>query len=288
MSRAVRIAARWYSSQSTTQTVATGTSTPVTPWPRHACPTARVVYARGVEESLRRLWDFADAAGSEARFRQAARQAAAPGIAMTQVARALGLQRRFDEANAVLDGLPQTDPEVVVRIGLERGRIARDCGQPDVAREHFESAIARARSNGLDEPLVDGLHMLALVSDGSERDDLHHQALELAHASGDPAARRWEASILNNMGVDRADAGDFAGALELFEAALAARPTDGSDLSRVGVARWMVAWALRNLGRTAEALEWQRDLKADLLAGGLSDPYVDEEIAILESNGSPS
>lgn len=251
-------------------------------------PTARVVYARGVEESLRRLWDFADAAGSEARFREAARQAAAPGIAMTQVARALGLQQRFDEANAVLDGLEQTDPEVGVRVSLERGRIARDCGQLAVARDHFEAAVAQAHRGDLDEPLIDGLHMLALVSDGPERDDLHHQALELARASADPAARRWEASILNNMGMDRADAGDFAGALELFEAALAARRTDGSDLPRVGVARWMVAWALRNLGRNAEALKWQRDLKADLLAAGLSDPYVDEEIAILESDGSPS
>lgn len=234
------------------------------------------------------MWDFADAAGSEARFQEAAQQAENTGIAMTQVARALGLQQRFDEANAVLDGLPQTDPEVGVRVSLERGRIARDRGQQAVAREHFEAAVAQARSNALDEPLVDGLHMLALVSDGSERDGLHHHALDVARASADPAARRWEASILNNMGMDRADAGDFAEALGLFEKALAARRSDGSDLARVGVARWMVAWALRNLGRTAEALELQRDLKADLLAAGLSDPYVDEEIAILESDGSPS
>ena len=44
----------------------------------------------------------------------------------------------------------------------------------------------------------------------------------------------------------------------------------------------MVAWALRNLGRTGEALAAQRSLKVDLAAAGREDPYVDEELALLE------
>ena len=44
----------------------------------------------------------------------------------------------------------------------------------------------------------------------------------------------------------------------------------------------MVAWSLRNLGRTEEALAAQRALKAELTAAGASDPYVDEELANLE------
>ena len=48
----------------------------------------------------------------------------------------------------------------------------------------------------------------------------------------------------------------------------------------------MVAWTLRNLGRTAEALAMQRALKTELTAIGEEDPYVDEELALLE--GSPS
>jgi hypothetical protein len=44
----------------------------------------------------------------------------------------------------------------------------------------------------------------------------------------------------------------------------------------------MVAWSLRNLGRHDEALAMQRALKADLAAAGASDPYVEEELALLE------
>ena len=44
----------------------------------------------------------------------------------------------------------------------------------------------------------------------------------------------------------------------------------------------MVAWTLRHLGRRDEALALQRRLKAELDAVGEVDPYVDEELALLE------
>jgi tetratricopeptide (TPR) repeat protein len=78
-----------------------------------------------------------------------------------------------------------------------------------------------------------------------------------------------------------ADAGDFATALGVFEEALAARERIG-EAARTREARWMVAWSLRNLGRHDEALAMQRALKADLAAAGASDPYVEEELALLE------
>ena len=78
-----------------------------------------------------------------------------------------------------------------------------------------------------------------------------------------------------------AEAGDFDAALAAFEDALAARERIG-DPGRTRVARWMVGWALRNLGRRDEALEVQRSLKAELDAAGLTDPHVDEELALLE------
>jgi hypothetical protein len=82
-----------------------------------------------------------------------------------------------------------------------------------------------------------------------------------------------------------ADAGDFGRALVVFEEALAARERIG-DAGRTRVARWMVAWALRNLDRREEALALQRALKAELEALGEEDPYVDEEIGILTSEPS--
>ena len=45
----------------------------------------------------------------------------------------------------------------------------------------------------------------------------------------------------------------------------------------------MVGWALRNLGHIDMALDVQQALKEDLDEIGLEDPYVDEELALLES-----
>ena len=54
-----------------------------------------------------KLWDFNDPAGSERRFREAAAATAGDDRAayLTQVARALGLQEKYDEGHQVLDGL---------------------------------------------------------------------------------------------------------------------------------------------------------------------------------------
>lgn len=237
-----------------------------------------------MQPELRDLWDFNDPRESERRFRAAALDDAAPELALTQVARAVGLQGRFDEAADLLAHLHRHDPEVDVRVDLECGRIARDTDRTEAARQCFDAAAGKAERAGLDEPLIDALHMLALVSDQPERGELHQRALTAARSADDPAARRWEASLLNNVGMDSADAGDFAAALPQFEAALAARRALDPDPQRIIVARWMVAWALRNLDRSDEALVIQRELKAELGDLGQQDPYVDEELALLEQD----
>src|SRR3954465_9514688 len=100
---------------------------------------------------LRTLWDFDDPAGSEQRFRAAADVAEGSErlVLLTQVARALGLQERYDEGHALLDHLSLTDHEVATRAELERGRLLRSAGSPDEARPHFEAAARAARENGL-------------------------------------------------------------------------------------------------------------------------------------------
>ncbi|GAB3771015.1 tetratricopeptide (TPR) repeat protein [Nocardioides ginsengisegetis] len=229
------------------------------------------------------LWDFDDPTGSEQRFRAEA-EAADPEdrlVLMTQVARALGLQEKYDEGHAVLDDLSPTEDEVAVRIVLERGRLFRSAGSPDEARPSFEAAVATASQAGLEALHVDALHMLALVADPAEQLAVNERALAVARNASDPAARDWDASLLNNIGMVHADAGRWGEALDAFEQALAARERIGVE-TRTRTARWMVAWALRNLGRTEEALAMQRALKADLEAAGQHDPYVDEELALLE------
>jgi tetratricopeptide (TPR) repeat protein len=232
------------------------------------------------------LWDFDDPAGSEQRFRTALDTAEGTDrlVLLTQVARALGLQERYDEGHAVLDDLATTDAEVATRVGLERGRLLRSAGDPEEARPHFEAAANAAREAGLHALQVDALHMVALAAPAEDRQRLTEEALAVARASSDEAARGWAASLLNNLGVTHADAGDWAAALAAFEEALEARERQGrsaADDRRTRDARWMVGWALRNLGRTDEARAVQTALKAELESVGEEDPYVDEELALL-------
>lgn len=228
---------------------------------------------------LRALWDFDDPAGSEQRFREAADVAEGTErlVLLTQVARALGLQERYDDGHAVLDHLAVGDHEVAARVSLERGRLLRSAGRPGDARPHFDAAAAY---DGDDALRIDAIHMQALVAPAEEQVALNERALAIAAASADQEARDWDASLLNNIGMAHADAGDFEAALPAFEQALAARERIGHD-AHTRVARWMVAWSLRHLGRTAEALAIQRGLKAELDALGEVDPHVDAELAEL-------
>jgi tetratricopeptide (TPR) repeat protein len=234
------------------------------------------------------LWDFDDPSGSEARFRAAAdaTDGAERAVLLTQVARALGLQGRYDDAHALLDRVAagdggSADGEVAVRVQLERGRVHRSAGSPIAARPFFDEAAALAREAGLAELEIDALHMAALVAEPTEEVAITEHALTLALAASDPRARDWDASLLNNLGMAHAGAGDHEAALAAFEAAVEACDRIG-DPARIRVAWWMVAWSLRHLGQRDRALAIQRRLKAELTALGEEDPYIDEELALLE------
>ncbi|MDP2773587.1 MAG: tetratricopeptide repeat protein [Nocardioides sp.] len=227
------------------------------------------------------MWDFDDPKKSEARFRTALRGADRRDqqLLMTQLARAVGLQGRYDDGLALLAVTQTPDPEIAAWVHLERGRILRSSGSPDKARSEFEAAVRDAV--GSDALHIDALHMLALVAEPEEQSALHEEALRMAQTSRDLRARDWDATLLNNIAMAHADAGEWRDALASFELALSSRERQG-DAARIRVARWMVAWAMRHLGHTVEALSIQRMLKAELVAIGEADPHVDEEITLLE------
>jgi tetratricopeptide (TPR) repeat protein len=230
----------------------------------------------------RPLWDFDDPAASGERFLDAAEQADEPDKTswLTQYARTLGLQKRFDDAHKVLDQLASDDPQAATYLDLERGRVLNSSGRAEEARPLFEAAARRAENAGLDALQIDALHMVAIVAPAEEQHEINGRALTTARASSDQRARDWDASLLNNIGMTYADAGDFEQALVSFQEALTARERIG-DPSSIRVAKWMIAWSLRNLGRRDEALEIQRSLKEELDSIGDSDQYVDEELALL-------
>ena len=244
-------------------------------------------------------WNFADPAASEARFRtERARWPEGSAEALeidTQVARTLGLQRRFDAAHALLDAVSASlwaaPPRVDVRFRLERGRVANSSGAPAQAIEWFVHALARSaddRAPDAEFYRVDALHMLAIAAPRSMRATFNRRALTATERATEPRAQGWRASILNNLGWSLLDDGDPAGALDAWQRALAARQADG-DAARLRIARWTVARGLRANGRLDEAERMQRALAAELERLGETDPHVAAELAaIARDRGAPA
>lgn len=239
-------------------------------------------------EELDRLWDFDDPAASERRFAallpraESEHDGAFLAEALTQLARARGLQGRFDEADATLDdaesALRPDDGRGGIRIHLERGRVANTAGREGRGRTSFLGAWELARAAGADALAVDAAHMLGIVEPPDLAWAWNERGMELARGSSDPAAQRWLASLANNMGWARHEAGAYDEALELFTLALAARE-EQDDPKRTRIARWCVARCLRSLGHTEAALAAQQALAAELEAIGETDEYVTDEIA---------
>jgi tetratricopeptide (TPR) repeat protein len=237
---------------------------------------------------LRDLWNWNDAKASEEAFRgllPRARSAGDLGFELevrTQVARALGLQSRFEEAHSALDRVEEqlegAGSRARLRYLLERGRALRSSGHPAEALPFFIEGWELGRSSGQDGLAVDAAHMVALVEAGEEILAWNLRALELAQSSPAPAAQRWRASLFNNIGWTHHDAGRFDEALALFEEAVPLR-REQAKAAASRQAEWCVARALRSLGRIDDALAIQERLHAEWEAEGGADGYVDEEIA---------
>ena len=225
-------------------------------------------------------WDFADPVGSETRLRSLRDELGVASLAgmevTTQIARALGLQGRFGEAQQLLDGVVDGDTIVGARLALERGRLLNSSGDPGAAIPWFRAGVRLAEAGGDGYLVVDGLHMLAIV-ESDHCADWTTAALLIVASSSDPRVQRWAGALHNNLGWHLHDAGDLDGALGAFESALMACERTGT-LNQVHIARWTVARCLRSLWRLEEALAIQQRLRRD----DEPDAFVDEEIAILE------
>ncbi len=238
--------------------------------------------------AISKLWNFSDPAASEQAFRDArdkAQQADNQAFALeltTQIARAQGLQRKFDEAHQTLD---ETEPrladapaKVRVRYLLERGRVFNSSQQKDKSLPLFKEAWDVAGEAGEDNLAIDAAHMLGIVESPDEALRWNERAMQLAESADDPACRKWLGSLYNNIGWTYHDKNEFSQALELFQKALAWREEQG-EAETIRIARWSVARALRSLNRTQEALEIQEKLLAEHEATQSKDGYVFEELA---------
>lgn len=210
-------------------------------------------------------WNYNNPAETEQKFRDYLPQAKTSGNTghyielLTQIARTLGLQRKFTEAHAVLDeaqGLLTPDlGRAKVRYLLERGRVFNSDNQPDQAKPLFIEAWELGQSLGEDGLAVDAAHMVAIAEQDAQATlDWNLKGMAYAEVSDDPLAQKWLGSLYNNIGWTYHDMlQDYPKALEVFEKALVWYSTR-DDAKCTRIAQWCVARTYRSLGRVEEAL----------------------------------
>jgi tetratricopeptide (TPR) repeat protein len=243
------------------------------------------------------LWNFSDPAGTEEKFREALATAKGDDVLIlqTQIARTHGLRKDFGAAQKILKEevephLARAGAEANVRYWLEFGRTLSSGkhgkeSQTDAvraqARAAFDQAFSLADKSGLGYLAVDALHMRSFTySDAEKMLALDLDTLAYMESSNDAESKKWEASLRNNVGWSLHKAGRLEEALAQFKLALAARERQGNP-ENIRVAHWMIAWTLRAMNRTEEALVIQLRLEKEGEAEGKPDPYVFEELAAL-------
>ena len=231
------------------------------------------------------LWDYSRPEQTETKFREILLQFPEDGPAflelLTQIARALGLQRKFEHAHQTLDQVEHRLGEVAsrprIRYLLERGRVFNSSGEAEKARPYFDQALELSKQLGNDSYAVDALHMLAILAPPGQSLALNLQAIQLAESSSEEQARNWLGSLYNNTGWAYHDLGDYASALKTFEKGEAWQRAKGR-VNETRIAAWCVARALRSLGRVEEALSRQMALQDELESVEERDGFVFEEI----------
>ena len=242
------------------------------------------------------LWDFGNPTLSEQRFRQALETASGDDalLLQTQIARTYGLRKDFVKAQEILaaltDSVQAAAPEVQVRYFLELGRTYASATHPPEAktseniaqaREHNLHAFEIAKAAQLDYLAIDALHMMAFVDTEPQAQlDWDLKALAFMETSPQDEAKKWEASLRNNVGYAQHLLGHYDEALAQFRLSLAAHERAGKT-ENVRIAYWMIAWTLRAQGNLQEALQIQLRLEQEWDAEGKPDPYVFEELELL-------
>ena len=213
-----------------------------------------------MSDRLRPLWDFDDLDVSEQRLvEQRERETTDEGRAevLTQLARVEGLQDRFEAGERLIqeaEALAGASPVARIRIDLERGRLLRSAGDPAGALPLFVSAYEKAVAAGEQFLAADAAHMAMIAApDRQAKLDWTQRGIDIAQASTDRTVSYWLGPLLNNLGWEFHDAGEYEAALAYFRRALEVRERHPENPAAIVHAKEAVAEALRALGRGDEA-----------------------------------
>ncbi|MFL5733454.1 MAG: tetratricopeptide repeat protein [Chloroflexia bacterium] len=239
------------------------------------------------------LWDYYNPSETEARFRtllttlDTSQDRNYHAQFLTQLARAQGLQRNFEQAHRTLDQAEALlTPDMAVaraRYLLERGRVFNTSGSRGDARPFFLEALAAAQEAGApaeaDYHAVDAAHMLGIIEPPDEALEWNLKAVEMAEQSENSRARTWLGALYNNIGWTFHNQGKYEQALDAFHKSYDAWSANGTAKD-ARIARWCIARTLRSLGRLPEALQAQQQIVAEAEAAGDESGYGNEEIAL--------
>jgi len=235
-----------------------------------------------------KLWDYDNPSETEKKFREILPLAKKDEYReylielLTQIARAEGLQMKFEDAHKTLDNafefLKEDDGKPQVRYLLERGRVFNSSKHYEKARELFLKSYELSKAKDLDYYTVDAAHMMGIVEKGSESLKWNEIAMKHAENSDDKRTNGWLGSLYNNTGWTYHDMGEYEKALNIFEKNVKWHVERGSKRELL-IAKWCVARTLRSLGRTSESLEMQLSLLKEFENKGMEqDGYNFEEI----------
>lgn len=236
------------------------------------------------------IWDYDQPQITELKFRELLPAAERSGNQsyytelLTQLARTLSLQRKFDDAHEILNKAAQLIgaqdmPVAEIRYLLERGRAFNSADEKQKAITLFKEAYDKALRYDEDFYAVDAAHMLGIAEKPPDQLYWNTTAMELAEKSADVTAKKWLGSLYNNIGWTYYDINDYNKALVFFERALAWRISQ-KDERGIFIAKWTIGRTYRSLDKIDEAVIIQHELLEEIQQKKLTPSgFVFEELA---------
>lgn len=206
-------------------------------------------------------------------------------ILLTQIARALALQNKKEEAQALLDAVeklikPNQDL-VQIRLSMERASLLYQIGLETQNSDNVTSArnllvqvFEQAIKKGFDYYAINAAQMLARQSSElEEKITWLHNGLKLCEKSTDEKIRNLSASIHNSLGTSYLDIGHYQAALNSFKKVLSIREQEGYLLN-IWIAQWSIAHCLRIADKPNEAFAILQNLLKEQLDTTISKQKI--------------